>query len=45
MEDEEVVEVAKEYIEAGYPAFDGIGGRACDGMNSFSELTMQKSIL
>ena len=24
MEDEEVVEVAKEYIEAGYPAFDGI---------------------
>ena len=24
MEDEEVVEVAKEYIEAGYPAFYGI---------------------
>ena len=23
MEDEEVVDVAKEYIEAGYPAFDG----------------------
>ena len=40
MEDEEVVEVAKEYIEAGYPAFDGI--MVLTRPVSF---TMQKSIL
>ena len=38
MEDEEVVDVAKEYIEAGYPAFDGIMEGLVDGMNKASEL-------
>ena len=38
MEDEEVVEVAKEYIEAGYPAFDGIMEGLVDGMNKASEI-------
>ena len=37
-EDEEVVDVAKEYIEAGYPAFDGIMEGLVDGMNKASEL-------
>lgn len=38
MEDEEVVDVAKEYIEAGYPAFDGIMEGLVDGMNKASDL-------
>lgn len=38
MEDEEVVDVAEEYIEAGYPAFDGIMEGLVDGMNKASEL-------
>ena len=38
MEDEEVVDVAKEYIEAGYPAFDGIMDGLVDGMNKASDL-------
>ena len=38
MEDEEVVDVAKEYIESGYPAFDGIMEGLVDGMNKASEL-------
>lgn len=38
MEEEEVVEVAKEYIEAGYPAFDGIMEGLVDGMNKASDL-------
>ena len=38
MEDEEVVDVAKEYIEAGYPAFDGIMEGLVDGMNKVSDL-------
>lgn len=38
MEDEEVPEVAAEYIEAGYPAFDGIMDGLVDGMNKASEL-------
>ena len=38
MEDEEVVDVAKEYIEAGYSAFDGIMEGLVDGMNKASEL-------
>lgn len=38
MEDEEVVGVAEEYIEAGYPAFDGIMDGLVDGMNKASEL-------
>lgn len=38
MEDEEVVDVAKEYIEAGYPAFVGIMEGLVDGMNKASDL-------
>ena len=38
MEEEEVVDVAKEYIEAGYPAFDGIMEGLVDGMNKASDL-------
>lgn len=38
MEDEEVVPVAEEYIEAGYPAFDGIMDGLVDGMNKASDL-------
>ena len=42
MEDEEVVEVAEEYIEAGYPAFDGIMDGLVDGMNKASDLYDQE---
>ncbi|WIV12942.1 corrinoid protein [Proteiniborus sp. MB09-C3] len=38
MEDEEVVEICNEYIEAGYPAFDGIMEGLVDGMNRASQL-------
>lgn len=38
MEEEEVVDVAKEYLEAGYPAFDGIMEGLVDGMNKASDL-------
>lgn len=38
MEDEEVVDVAKEYLEAGYPAYDGIMDGLVSGMNKASEL-------
>ncbi len=38
MEDEEVVGVAEEYIEAGYPAFEGIMEGLVDGMNKASDL-------
>ena len=38
MEDEEVKEVAQKYIDAGYPAFDGIMSGLVDGMNKASEL-------
>ena len=38
MEDEEVVDVAYEYLEAGYPAFDGIMDGLVDGMNKASDL-------
>ncbi len=38
MEEEEVIEAAKEYIEAGYPAFDGIMEGLVDGMNRASQL-------
>ena len=38
MEEEEVVEVAQEYIDAGYPAFDGIMDGLVDGMNKASDL-------
>lgn len=36
--EEEVVDVAKEYLEAGYPAFDGIMEGLVDGMNKASDL-------
>ncbi|MGE9942023.1 corrinoid protein [Bariatricus sp. SGI.161] len=38
MEDEEVVDVANEYLEAGYSAFDGIMDGLVDGMNKASDL-------
>ncbi|KIR02635.1 Dimethylamine corrinoid protein 2 [Lachnospiraceae bacterium TWA4] len=38
MEDEEIVDVANEYIEAGYPAYDGIMEGIVDGMNKASDL-------
>ena len=38
MEDEEVVDVVNEYLEAGYPAFDGIMDGLVDGMNKASDL-------
>ena len=38
MEDEEVVDVANEYIESGYPALDGIREGLVDGMNKASDL-------
>lgn len=38
MEDEEVVEVANEYIEAGYEAYDGIMEGLVSGMNKASDL-------
>lgn len=38
MEEEEVVEVAKEYLDAGYPAFDGIMDGLVAGMNIVSKL-------
>lgn len=38
MEEDEVVEVAQEYIDTGYPAFDGIMEGLVDGMNKASEL-------
>lgn len=38
MEDEEVVDVANEYIEAGYEAYDGIMDGLVSGMNKASDL-------
>ena len=38
MEEEEVIEAASEYIEVGYPAFDGIMEGLVDGMNRASQL-------
>ena len=38
MEDEEVVDVANEYVESGYPALDGIMDGLVDGMNKASDL-------
>lgn len=38
MEEDKIVEVAKEYIDGGYPAFDGIMDGLVDGMNKVSEL-------
>ena len=38
MEEEETAAVAQEYIDAGYPAFDGIMEGLVDGMNKASDL-------
>ncbi len=38
MEDETVVDVANEYLEGGYPAYDGIMDGLVDGMNKVSDL-------
>ena len=38
MKEDEVVDVAKAYIEAGYPAFDGIMDGLVSGMNKASDL-------
>lgn len=38
MEEEEAAETAKAYLEAGYPAFDGIMDGLVDGMNKASDL-------
>ena len=38
MEEDDVAEAAKEYLEAGYPAFDGIMEGLVDGMNRASQL-------
>ncbi len=38
MEEEEVVDVANEFIAEGYPAFDGIMDGLVDGMNKASDL-------
>lgn len=38
MEEDDVEEAAKEYLEAGYPAFEGIMEGLVDGMNRASEL-------
>ena len=43
MEDEEVVDVANEYVESGYPALDGIMEGLVDGMNKASTYTMRKN--
>ena len=42
MEDEEVVDVANEYIKSGYPALDGIMEGLVDGMNKASDLYDEK---
>ncbi|SET58872.1 methyltransferase cognate corrinoid proteins [Natronincola peptidivorans] len=38
MEEEDVIEVVNEYLEAGYPAFDAIMEGLVDGMNRASQL-------
>lgn len=38
MEEEDVIEASNEYVEAGYPAFDGIMDGLVDGMNRASQL-------
>ena len=45
MEEEEVVDVAEEYIAAGYPAFDGIMDGLVDGMNKASDLYDEEEYL
>jgi len=38
MEEKEITETAREYIDAGYPAFDGIMDGLADGMKKVSDL-------
>jgi dimethylamine corrinoid protein len=38
MEEEDVIKACNEYVEAGYPAFDGIMDGLVDGMNRASQL-------
>ncbi|MBA4700487.1 MAG: corrinoid protein [Ruminococcus sp.] len=38
MEEDDVAEACQEYLDAGYPAFDGIMGGLVDGMNRASQL-------
>lgn len=38
MEEEDVIEAAQEYLDAGYPAFDGIMEGLVDGMNQAGQL-------
>ena len=38
MEEDDVAEAAREYLEKGYPAFDGIMDGLVDGMNRASQL-------
>ena len=45
MEEDDVAEAAQEYLDAGYPAFDGIMEGLVDGMNRASELYEQRNIL
>lgn len=42
MEDEEVADVAQEYLDAGYPAYDGIMDGLVAGMNEASDLYDQE---
>ena len=42
MEEDDVAEAAQEYLDAGYPAFDGIMEGLVDGMNRASELYEQE---
>mgnify|MGYP001623978855 CR=1 FL=1 len=45
MEEDDVAEAAQEYLDAGYPAFDGIMEGLVDGMNRASELYEQEEYL
>ncbi|OHW62871.1 methionine synthase [Andreesenia angusta] len=38
MEEDDVIETSREYLDAGYPAFDGIMDGLVDGMNRASQL-------
>ena len=42
MEEDDVAEAAQEYLDAGYPAFDGIMDGLVDGMNRASEMYEQE---
>ena len=42
MEEEDVAEAAREYLESGYPALDGIMEGLIDGMNRAGQLFDEK---